>query len=292
MRASPILPMSLTRVAGLRELPIPKKLETYSRPRKRNGNQNGGGSMPRGSKASASWLAGSHTTFNNILAGIMGYADLALLQLPASAPARADIEVIKHSVRRAAGLTQRILAYSGKGTFIVEAVNLSQVVEDSRKVLAVFLSKTTTITYSLAASLPMIQVDAAQMCQVVMNLVINASEALGKQGGVIAVSTSALRCEDKDLASMGRGQDLTEGLHICLTVADTGCGMDQQTVARIFDPFFTTKFTGRGLGLATVHGIVRSLKGAILVSSEPGKGTTFRVLLPVSDLAIPPVPNE
>ena len=111
--------------------------------------------------------------------------------------------------------------------------------------------------------------------QVVMNLVINASEALGEQGGVIAVTTEALSREAKDRIGIELGQDLPEGLYVCLAVADTGRGMDKQTLAKIFDPFFTTKFTGRGLGLAAVFGIVRGHKGAIQVSSQPGKGTTF-----------------
>ena len=175
-----------------------------------------------------------------------------------------------------------MLAYSGKGKFIVEPVDLSRVVEDSKKMLAMSVSKKATVTYNLTDNLPVIQADAAQMCQVVMNLVINASEALGEHGGVIAVSTNAIRCEAKDLAGMGLGQDLPEGEYVCLEVADTGCGMDEQTLAKIFDPFFTTKFTGRGLGLSGVHGIVRGHKGAIQVSSEPGKGTTFRVLFPAS----------
>ncbi len=190
--------------------------------------------------------------------------------------------MIKKAVERAADLTRQMLAYSGKGKFIVEPVDLSRVVEDNKKMLVMSVSKKARVTYNLTDNLPVIQADAAQMCQVVMNLVINASEALGEQGGVIAVSTNAHLCKAKDLVGMGHGEDLPEGLYVCLEVGDTGCGMDQQTLAKIFDPFFTTKFTGRGLGLAAVHGIIRGHKGAIQVSSEPGKGTTFRVLLPAS----------
>jgi CheY-like chemotaxis protein len=230
--------------------------------------------------------------FNNILAGIMGYADLARLRLPESEPAREDIEVIKKAAQRAADLTRQMLAYSGKGKFIVEPVDLSRVVEDSKKMLAMSVSKKARVTYNLTDNLPVIQADAAQMCQVVMNLVINASEALDEHGGAIAVSTNAIRCQAKDLAGMGLGEGLPEGEYVCLEVADTGCGMDEQTLAKIFDPFFTTKFTGRGLGLSGVHGIVRGHKGAIQVSSEPGKGTTFRVLFPASGPAIPAMQNE
>ena len=230
--------------------------------------------------------------FNNILAGIMGYADLAQLRLPASEPVRDGHRGDQEGHQRAADLTRQMLAYSGKGRFIVEPVDLSRLVEDSQKMLAMSVSKKATVSYNLAADLPPIQADASQMCQVLMNLVINASEALGEQGGAIAVSTSALRCEAKDLAGKGLGQDLPEGRYVCLQVADTGCGMDEQTLAKIFDPFFTTKFTGRGLGLAAVHGIVRGHKGAIQVSSEPGKGTTFRVLFPANGPAAPATRNE
>jgi two-component system, cell cycle sensor histidine kinase and response regulator CckA len=259
--------------------------------------------------------------FNNILAGIMGYADLALLHLPSASrpalpgrneerdaePARADIEVIKKAVRRAADLTQQMLAYSGKGTFVVEPLSLSRVVQDCQKMLAVSVSKKATVTYKLDSQVPPIQGDSSQICQVVMNLVINASEALGEQAGAINVSTASLPCNANDLLGFERGscplitmedwrsrgqpaqpfQEVgPECLCACLEVADTGCGMDEQTRARIFDPFFTTKFTGRGLGLAAVHGIVRSHKGAIQVSSAPGKGTIIRVLFPGGGPAI------
>jgi signal transduction histidine kinase/CheY-like chemotaxis protein len=224
--------------------------------------------------------------FNNLLAGIMGYADLALLGLPDGEPAREDIEVIRKTVRRAADLTRQMLAYSGKGKFLVEAVDLSRVVEESKKILAMSVSKKATVTYNLAADLPAVQADAAQMCQVLMNLVINASEALGERGGTIAVSTSATGRDAADRARMAIGEDLPEGLYVCLEVADTGSGMSKETQQRIFDPFFTTKFTGRGLGLAALDGIVRGHKGAIRLSSELGVGTTFRVFFPASGALI------
>ena len=185
-----------------------------------------------------------------------------------------------------------MLAYSGKGKFIVEPVDLSRVIEDSKKMLAMSVSKKATVTYNLTSNPPVISADAAQMCQVVMNLVINASEALGEHGGVIAVTTNSIHCLVKDLCGMVLGQDLPEGDYVYLEVADTGCGMDEQTLAKIFDPFFTTKFTGRGLGLAGVHGIVQGHKGAIQVSSAPGKGTTFRVLFPAAGFPAPAARSE
>jgi PAS domain S-box-containing protein len=225
--------------------------------------------------------------FNNILAGIMGYTDLVKRSLPTSEPVQADLEVIKKSVQRAAELTRQMLAYSGKGKVVVEPVSISQIVEDSKKMLEVSVSKKATLTYDMAPDLPVIQADASQIYQVVMNLVINASEALGEQGGTIAVSSRAIRWQAKDRAGMMLGEDLPEATCVCLEVADTGRGMDQQTLARIFEPFFTTKFTGRGLGLAAVHGIVRGHNGAIQVLSELGKGTTFRVLFPANGSAAP-----
>jgi PAS domain S-box-containing protein len=226
--------------------------------------------------------------FNNILAGIMGYADLVQSRLPESESAREDIEVIKKSVRRAADLTRQLLAFAGEGKLVVEPVNLSQLVEDSNKMLTMCVSEKATVTYNLASDLPTTLADTSQIHQVILNLVINASEALGEQSGVIAISTDAIQCNAADCAAFGGGGDLPEGRYVRLEVADTGCGMDQDTMGKVFDPFFTTKFTGRGLGLAAVHGIVRGHKGAIRVFSEPAKGTKFQVLFPASDAIASP----
>jgi PAS domain S-box-containing protein len=222
--------------------------------------------------------------FNNVLAGIMGFAELARLRLPELEPALTDIEVIKHSVQRAADLTRQMLAYSGKGKFIVESVSLSQIVEDSRKMLAMSVSKKVTLAYNLAPDLPAIQGDASQMHQILLNLVINASEAIGEQNGVISVSTDTISCSAAGCATVNETA-MPEGCYVRLKVADTGCGMNQETLTKIFDPFFTTKFTGRGLGLAAVLGIVRGHKGTMRVASKPGEGTSFEVLLPSSGAA-------
>ena len=227
--------------------------------------------------------------FNNILAGIMGYADLAKMHLPAIELVRADVEVIKKAALRAADLTKQMLAYSGKGKFVVEPLSLSQVVDDSKKMLAMSVSKKASVNYDLATDLPAMRADAGQIGQVIMNLVINASEAIGEEGGAISISTDAVQCSTKD---MGAGTDTPAGLYVRLKVADTGCGMDPPTLDKIFDPFFTTKFTGRGLGLAAVHGIVRGHKGAIRVSSEPGHGTSFQVMFPASAGAVPPTGTQ
>ena len=220
--------------------------------------------------------------FNNILAGIVGYTHLARLHLPPSHPAREDIEVIKKAAQRAANLTQQMRVYCGKAKFVIEAVNLSRVVEESKKLLAMSISKKATLTYRLAADVPTVDADVGRIGQVLMNLVINASEALGEQGGEIAVSTSAVLCPAKPATDTFRDTGLPEGPYACLEVTDTGRGMDEQTLARIFEPFFTTKSTDRGLGLAVVHGIVQAHQGAIEVSSEPGKGTIFHIFFPAS----------
>ncbi len=224
--------------------------------------------------------------FNNILAGIMGYADLVKVQLPASEPARKDIDIIKKAVERAAHLTRQMLAYSGKGKFIVEPVSLSQIVKDMRAMMEMSISKKATMNCKLAPDLPMIEADASQIHQIILNLVINASEAFGEASGVITISTDTIHYNAPDFSVLG-GDDLQEGHYVRLEVSDTGCGMDEQTLAKIFDPFFTTKFTGRGLGLAAVHGILRGHKGGIRVTSKPGQGTTFQVLFPVIESPAP-----
>jgi len=225
--------------------------------------------------------------FNNILAGIMGYADLLKVRLPPSEPAREDVEVIKKAVQRAADLTRQMLAYSGKGKFVVEPVDLSRIVADTRKMLEVSVSKKATLSYNLASGLPAMEADPAQVHQVVLNLVINASEALGEDSGVIAITTHAVQLSETQWAAVRTGSEAGAGHYVCLEIADTGCGMSRETLGKIFDPFYSTKFTGRGLGLAAVHGIVRGHKGGLRVVSEPGEGTTFQVFFPASVVAAP-----
>lgn len=220
--------------------------------------------------------------FNNLLAGIVGYADLVLMQLTELEPARADVEVIKSAAHRAAELTRQLLAYSGKGKLVVKPFSLSEVVESNHKLLAVSISKKASMTFHVAPDLPLVEGDASQISQLLMNLIINASEAMGEIGGTVAVSVHPTWCDNAYLGRLKLEREISPGLYACLEVSDNGCGMDERTLARIFDPFFTTKFTGRGLGLSAVHGIVRGHQGAIHVSSHPGRGTTFRVFLPAS----------
>jgi signal transduction histidine kinase len=222
--------------------------------------------------------------FNNILAGIIGYTELALAELPDADRVEASLGIIKKASQRAADLVRQMLAYSGKGQFVVGPVNLSAIVEELQPMLAVSISKRAVLHYDLRRDLPAIEADATQMRQVVMNLVINASESLGEDAGAISVSTDVVRYGENVLTGLDEnGTNLPAGTYVRLTVVDNGCGIDEATLKKIFEPFFTTKFTGRGLGLAAVHGIVRSQRGTIQVASQPGKGTTFAVFFPARD---------
>ncbi|HEX9372589.1 MAG TPA: PAS domain S-box protein, partial [Roseiflexaceae bacterium] len=220
--------------------------------------------------------------FNNLLAIILGNAELALSELPADAPARASLVQIDSAGRRAADLTRQMLAYAGKGRFVVQPIDLNDLVRDNMALLAAAVGKTARLRYRLAAELPAILADETQMRQIIMNLAINASEAIGEQDGTITFTTGARPTTAAELARYRFGAECTPGEYICLDVADTGSGMDAVMLERIFDPFFTTKFTGRGLGLAAVLGIVQGHHGALRVDSAPGQGTRFTILLPAS----------
>lgn len=222
--------------------------------------------------------------FNNLLTTILGNADLALDELSRVAPAREHVHDIVRASRRAAELCRQMLAYSGKGRFVVQVLSVNEIVEEMTHLLSVSISKKAIIKYNLYANLPMVKADATQLRQVVMNLITNASEAIGDRSGVIALTSGVMDCDDRYLqGAAGSGDNLASGQYVYLEVSDTGHGMDQETLSRIFDPFFTTKFTGRGLGLAAVLGIMRGHKGCIRVDSELGKGTIFKMLLPVCE---------
>jgi signal transduction histidine kinase/ActR/RegA family two-component response regulator len=221
--------------------------------------------------------------FNNLLSSIMGYADLARLELAAGSPAKEFIEEVLAGSTRAAELTSQMLAYSGKGRFVVEPVLLPDVVNSMTRLLQVSISKKHQLQLHATAESPIVEVDVTQLRQVVMNLIINASEAIGGADGTISVVTGRVHCTREVLSRTYLNENLPEGDYAFIEVADTGCGMTEVTKARVFDPFFTTKFIGRGLGLAAVLGIVRGHRGAIVLESEVGKGTRFRVLLPISD---------
>lgn len=226
--------------------------------------------------------------FNNLLTGVLGNASLALLDVPEGAPAFDSLRQIELAAQRAADLCRQLLAYSGKGRFVVEAIDLSDLVEEMGNLLQLSISKKAVLKKTMARHLPAISGDMTQIRQIVMNLIVNASEAMGERSGVIAISTGAMACDRAYLKSTFMDGELPEGVYCYVEVSDTGCGMDAETLARIFDPFFSTKFTGRGLGLAAVIGIVRSHKGTIKVHSELGRGSSFTVLFPaVVDAVVP-----
>lgn len=176
-----------------------------------------------------------------------------------------------------------MLAYSGKGKFVVEPLDLGRVVEEMLHMLEISISKQAVLRLNLAENLPSVEADATQLRQVILNLVLNASEAIGKRSGVISITTGAMQCDGDYLKDLWLDEGIGEGLYVFCEVADTGCGIARDQIARIFDPFYTTKFTGRGLGMAAVLGIVRGHRGAIKVYSELGRGTTFKILLPACD---------
>jgi PAS domain S-box-containing protein len=224
--------------------------------------------------------------FNNLLTSILGNAELALSDTAHEAPVRSELEDIRSSAMLAADLTRQMLAYSGKGRFVVKDIDLNEVIEEMGHLLDVSISKSIVIQYDLMKSLPAVNGDATQVQQVVMNLITNASEAIGDKNGVVSLSTKTMQCDAAYLTQTYQVDDLPAGLYVCLEVADTGVGMDAETLLRVFEPFFTTKFSGRGLGMAAVLGIVRGHRGAIKVNSEPGHGTTFKILLPASGPAV------
>ena len=231
--------------------------------------------------------------FNNLLTGILGNASLARLDLAATSPVMLSIEQIEVATLRAADLCKQMLAYSGKGRFVVQQLNLNQLIEDTTHLLKISIGKTCVLRLNLAAELPAIRADATQMRQIIMNLVINASEAIGERSGVIALTSGIVRLDEDYIATLFHSDEIEPGDYVFLEVSDNGDGMDAATLGKIFDPFFTTKFTGRGLGLAAVLGIIRGHKGGLKVYSEPKRGTTFKILLPcgtgaAEPLAVPP----
>lgn len=224
--------------------------------------------------------------FNNLLTAILGNASMALAQLPEGSPGRLAIAEIEHASHRAADLCHQMLAYAGHGQIEARPLDLSSMVREMASMLEVSISKKATLCRDLAGDLPAIEADPAQVRQVILNLIINASEAMEGSAGSITLSTGCEEYSREELAEAFLGTDLAAGRYVHLEVRDTGCGMTRQTLDRIFDPFFSTKFAGRGLGLAAVLGIVRRHRGAIQVRSTPGRGTSFRVLFPASSAPV------
>ncbi|GFO55283.1 hypothetical protein GMSM_22900 [Geomonas sp. Red276] len=230
--------------------------------------------------------------FNNILMAVLGSADLALMCLDDPKLVSSNLLRITEAGSRAANLTRQMLAYSGKGKFVLESIDLSLLVEKMVPMLHDSLSETAQVKLNLDHSLPPVHGDASQLSQILSNLVVNACEALGEQRGMVTISTGMVDCDLQYLQGASLGEGLAGGGYLFLEVADNGCGMTPDTLSRIYDPFFSTKFLGRGLGLAAVQGIVRGHKGAIKVWSEPGMGTVVKVLLPPGERVAVPVVQE
>ena len=218
--------------------------------------------------------------FNNLLVGVIGNASLAQEMLPSDNPAVELLEGVVRSGEQAAHLTRQMLAYSGRGKFLIEKLNLSKLLPEISGLVRTSIQKLIVLRFELDENLPLIEADRGQVQQVFMNLVLNAAEAIGGSPGKISVRTGVQGVIDRFPGAHAATPELPAGEYVFLEVTDDGCGMDEETISRIFDPFFSTKFSGRGLGLAAVAGIVRGHKGAITVDSAPGKGSCFRVLFP------------
>ncbi|HRZ28469.1 MAG TPA: PAS domain S-box protein [Spirochaetota bacterium] len=221
--------------------------------------------------------------FNNLLMAILGNVDIAMAELPPSSRQYTALQEAAKASHRAAELCRQMLAYSGRGRFKVEVIDLNELIGDMVHMLEISVSKKAVLKYDFSAGIRLIEADATQVRQIIMNLVINASDAIGDSSGEITLSTGMMKCGKDYFSDIWLVEPLAEGEYVYLEVADTGCGMDPEMISKIFDPFFTTKFTGRGLGLAAVLGIVRGHGGAIKVFSEKGLGSAFRILFPATE---------
>ncbi len=219
--------------------------------------------------------------FNNLLGIIMGNVSLARSTITSRDPIAGSLKNIEETSHRAANLCNQMLAYSGKGKFVVQPINLSELVEEMIQLLEISISKKVSMRYELTPVLPTVKADTAQLQQVIMNLVINANEAIGDRNGTIVIATGQVDADvDYLRSSYVEEEILKPGPYVWLEVSDTGCGMNSLVRERLFEPFFTTKFTGRGLGMSAILGIIRGHHGTIKVYSEVGKGTTIKVLFP------------
>ena len=220
--------------------------------------------------------------FDDLLTVIIGNLQLAMLDCDRISPAGRSLTEALEAANRSANLACQMLAYSGKGAFDIRDVNLSAIVADNAQMLRSAIAKTVNMEIELDDNIADVRCDAGQMQQLIMNLIINASEALEGKSGTVKLCTGVRYCDETLLAqSLLIEKPLPQNMAY-IKVIDDGCGMSAETINRIFDPFFTSKFTGRGLGMSVVHGIVKGHGGAITIQSEPGKGTTIAVYFPVS----------
>ena len=212
----------------------------------------------------------------------MGHAELTRLDLASNTEARSNIDLAIEGTQRLAELTAQLLAYAGKDRYIVQPLSLNTVMQDMYELFQVSIAKQVTIELDLDPGLLLIDGDLAQVRQLLLNVFVNASEAIGERDGVIGVHTAAVQLDAAQIAAIGLRGEMEPGWHIQLMIDDDGCGMDAATLARMFDPFFSTKALGRGLGLAAVQGIVCGHRGGLVVTSQPGCGTSVSIYLPAS----------
>jgi len=225
--------------------------------------------------------------FNNLLSGIIGNASLLLSNMGPDSNNAEFADAIVRAGERAANLTGQLLAYAGKGRFVMKPVDCSQLVREISSLISASIPKKVKLQWHLHDQLPAVLADVSQLEQLIMNLIINGAEAIGDNAGTVTVRTSVQQVDNLYLGNAsGVLDEMEEGEYVVLEVQDTGCGMDAEIKSRIFDPFFTTKFTGRGLGLAAVRGIIRGHKGGLKVNSAPGQGTSFKVWLPTASEGI------
>ncbi len=217
--------------------------------------------------------------FNNLLMSILGNLDMALLRLSRPEAARASIEQAVSAVRRSAELARQMLAYAGRAPFVIKPLDLNLLVKENAELLRTTVARSISLGLRLADALPRVAADAAQVQQLIMNLITNASEAIGDRPGAITLATGVADFEATALARTRLAEAPPAGRYVFIEVTDTGAGMDEETQGRVFEPFFSTKFSGRGLGMAVVLGVVRGHGGALFVDSAPGQGTTITALL-------------
>jgi len=223
--------------------------------------------------------------FNNLLMAVQGNLELAVQRMQNDSAAKAFMENAIKGTVSATALTQQMLAYSGKGHYTVEHLDINKIVQDNIDILKTAISKKIELRLDIDNEVPLIEADAGQIQQIVLNLITNAAESIGEGTGVVTVTTGVSDFDSEALAKSRLNEKPRPDKYVWLKVADTGCGMDDNTQRNLFDPFFTTKFTGRGLGMSAVLGIITRHNGAIFVDSAPGMGTTMQALFPLANLS-------
>ncbi|MBZ0265606.1 response regulator [bacterium] len=218
--------------------------------------------------------------FNDVLKSIMSNTDMAMIELPQTSDSQTYLKKIEETTIRATELTNQMLAYSGHGSFIVQSIELPEIINQMSHLIDSTIPENIRLNYNYGLQSPQVRVDITHIRQIMLNLLNNSVEAIGDEQGQITIASGSRMINEYDEAIEFAQGDLLPGLYAFLEVRDNGCGMDEETEGKIFDPFFTTKLVGRGLGLAAVLGIVRGLEGAIQVASAPGKGSRFRIYFP------------